>query len=99
LSNNHFIVKENSFWARLAAKKLGSDAVAMVLGKTVHLHHISKQDFLQNERLLKHELCHVRQYQQHGFIWFLFQYLWETFRKGYYNNKFEVEARKAEESP
>ena len=92
-----FQIKENSWLASIAARKLGSNAVAIVLGKTIHLHNISKQDFLQNEKLLKHELCHVRQYEQHGFSWFLIQYLWESMRKGYYNNKFEVEARKAEE--
>ena len=76
---------------------MGSGSVAMVLGKTIHLHNISEKDFLNNERLLKHELCHVRQYQQHGFLGFIIKYLWETMRKGYYNNKFEVEARQAEE--
>jgi Domain of unknown function (DUF4157) len=101
LDKSEFRVKENSWLAGIAAWKLGSNAVAMVLGKTIHLHHISKADFLQNKRLFRHELCHVRQYQQHGFIWFLVQYLWESVRKGYYHNKFEVEARKAEaeESP
>jgi len=97
LNNDEFVVKPNSWLAGIAARKLGSTSVAMVLGKTIHLHNISKTDFLQNKRLLRHELCHVRQYQRHGFIWFLVQYLWESIRKGYYNNKFEVEARKAEE--
>ena len=73
-----------------------SDSLAMVLGKTIHLHNISRESFLKNQRLVKHELCHVRQYQQHGYIGFLVKYLWESIRKGYYNNKFEVEARKAE---
>ena len=74
-----------------------SHGVAMVLGKTIHLHNITKQSFLNDERLMKHELCHVRQYQQHGYIGFLIKYLWEIWRKGYYNNKFEVEARAAED--
>ena len=94
-----FYIKEYSLLAKLAAKKLGSKSVAMVLGKTIHLHNISKADFLQNERLLKHELCHVRQYQRHGFAGFLIKYLWESIRKGYYNNRFEVEARAAENEP
>ena len=97
LNNSNFNIKENSLFARIAAKKLGSSSVAMVLGKTIHLHNISKDDFLQDERLVKHELCHVRQYQQHGYVGFLVKYLWESIRKGYYNNKFEVEARQAEE--
>jgi hypothetical protein len=97
LENKAFNVKENSWLAGIAAWKLGSNAIALVLGKTIHLHNISKAAFLQNRRLLRHELCHVRQYQQHGVIWFLLQYSWESIRRGYYNNKFEVEARKAEE--
>ena len=96
LNKNVFVVKENSWLAGIAAWKLDSNAVAMVLGKTIHLHNISKAQFLQNKRLIKHELCHVQQYQQYGFTWFLAQYFWESIRKGYYNNKFEVEARKAE---
>lgn len=96
LNNYTLFIKENSFFAWLAAKKMRSDSVAMVLGKTIHLHNISKEAFLNNQRLLKHELCHVRQYQEHGYVGFLIIYLWESIRKGYYNNKFEVEARKAE---
>ena len=91
-----FFVKESSWIAQIAAWKLGSKSVAIVFGKTIYLHHISKNEFLGNERFLKHELCHVRQYQQHGFVGFLLKYLWESLRKGYYNNKFEVEARQAE---
>ena len=97
MKNSHFKIREKSLFARIAAKKMRSHSVAMVLGKTIHLHNISEKDFLSNERLLKHELCHVRQYQQHGFIGFLIKYLLESLRKGYYNNKFEVEARHAEE--
>jgi hypothetical protein len=89
-------IKENSFLARIAALKLRSGRVAMVLGKTIHLCNVSKADFLQNERWVKHELCHIQQYRKHGFIPFLVKYLWESIRHGYYNNKFEVEAREAE---
>jgi len=99
LKQPEFHIKEHSILAKLAAKKLRSNSVAMVLGKTIHLHNISKDAFLQDERLLKHELCHVRQYQQHGFAGFLIKYLWESIRKGYYNNRFEVEARAAETEP
>ena len=73
-----------------------SHALAMVLGKTIHLHNISREEFLNDEQLLKHELCHVRQYREYGYAGFLIKYLWESFRKGYYNNRFEVEARQAE---
>lgn len=91
-----YIIKENSWLARIAARKLKSESVAMVLGKTIHLHNTSKSVFLNDERWLKHELCHVKQFKQHGYIGFVVKYLWESIRKGYYNNKFEVEARNAE---
>ena len=83
--------------AKLAAKNLKSNAVAMVLGKTIYLHNTTKADFLQDERWLKHELCHIEQFKKHGYIFFIVKYLWESIRKGYYNNRFEVEARQAEE--
>ncbi len=90
-------IKERSWLARIAAWKLKGGNAALVLGRTIHLYNISKESFLANERLLKHELCHVRQYKQYGMISFLSRYLWESIRKGYYNNRFEVEARGAEE--
>ena len=94
--SNH-IIKENSWLAKIAAKKLRSSNVAMVFGKTIHLFGVSKTDFLQDEKWLKHELCHIRQFKQYGYLNFVVKYLWESLRKGYYNNRFEVEARKAEE--
>jgi hypothetical protein len=90
-------IKENSWLARIAAWKLKASSVAIVFGSTIHLWNSSKEDFLQNERWLQHELCHIRQYKQHGYIGFIIKYLWESIKKGYHNNKFEVEARKAED--
>ena len=97
LNNKTFIIKENSWLAKLAAKKLGSRSVAMVLGKTIHLFNTTEAEFLQDEKWVKHELCHVKQFEAHGYFLFVVKYLWESLRKGYYNNRFEVEARKAEE--
>ena len=91
-----FIIKENSLLARLAAIKLGTSAVAIVLGKTIHLHNTSKADFLLDERWVNHELCHIKQFKEHGYIGFILKYIWESIKKGYFNNRFEVEARKAE---
>ena len=96
MTNEPFHIKENSWLARIAAFKLKSASVAMVIGKTIHLHGLNKVDLLNNDRLLKHELCHIRQYKQHGTIGFLVKYMWESIRKGYYNNRFEVEARATE---
>jgi hypothetical protein len=89
-------IKEKSFLARIAALKLRSGRVAMVLGRTIHLHNVTTEDFLKETSWVKHELCHVQQYKQHGFVSFLAKYLWESVKHGYYNNKFEVEAREAE---
>jgi len=90
-------IKENSWVARFAAWKLKSSNVAIVIGQTIHLYGVSKADFLKDERWVKHECCHLQQYRDHGFFGFIFKYLVESVRKGYYNNRFEVEARKAEE--
>ena len=97
MNNPDFIIKENSWLAKVAAKKLKADCVAMVLGKTIHLHNTTKDNFLSDECWLKHELCHIKQFREHGYFLFVVKYLWESLRKGYYNNRFEVEAREAEE--
>jgi hypothetical protein len=70
--------------------------VAAVLGNTIHLWNISREDFLKRTPWVVHEVEHVRQYQRYGFVCFCLLYLWESARRGYYNNRFEVEARLAE---
>ena len=90
-------IKENSLLARLAAWKLNSGSVAIVFGTTIHLWKVDKKSFLQNQRWFLHELEHIRQYQELGFMRFIWQYLLETIHKGYHNNRFEVEARMAED--
>ena len=97
LADNSFFIKENSWLAAIAAKKLQAASVAMVLGNTIHLYNTSQEEFLKNENWVKHELCHIEQFRQHGYISFIVKYLWESIRKGYYDNKFEVEARAAEQ--
>ena len=89
-------IKEKSFIARLAAWKLKSDNAAIVIGKTIHLHNTRRNEFLQNKRWLLHELKHIQQFQQHGFLSFILLYILESLRKGYANNKYEIEARAAE---
>lgn len=89
-------IKENSFFALLAAKKLRASKVAMVIGKTIHLHNTSMEEFVNDRRWFKHELAHIEQYQKHGVPKFLTLYLWYSIKYGYYNNPFEVEAREKE---
>ncbi len=91
-----YSIKENSWIAKLAAFKLKTKRVAIVIGKTIHLHNTSKEDFLKDERWIKHELCHVKQFHQYGFINFIIKYLSESIKNGYYSNKYEAEAREAE---
>lgn len=54
-----------------------------------------RKDKLTDQKLLAHELCHIHQMNRHGKIKFMFMYLWEQIRKGYRNNKYEIEARNA----
>jgi hypothetical protein len=56
-----------------------------------------KEDFLKNKRWLNHEICHIKQFEDNGFLTFIFKYLMESLRNGYYNNKYEIEARLAEQ--
>lgn len=84
----------NSPLARIARLVLGNKAnVAMVIGQTVHLSGATREDFLADAEWLAHERVHIRQFREHGFVPFLWKYLMESARVGYFNNKFEVEAR------
>jgi hypothetical protein len=97
LNHTNYTIKENSWIAWLAAKKLKANAVAIVVGNVIHLHNTTTQQFLQHTKWVKHELCHIQQFKQHGFVLFIAKYIWQSIRHGYYNNKYEVEARKAED--
>jgi len=96
LTNEAFHIKEDSWIAALAAKKLHSKRVAITIGKTIHLHNCSSEDFLKDERWVKHEKCHIEQFKRYGFVFFIILYVWETIKNGYHNNRFEAEAREAE---
>ena len=90
-------IKENSWVAKLAAKKLKTKNVAIVIGSTIHLYNVTKLQFLQDKKWVKHEVCHLKQFQKHGYFTFILKYLWESMRHGYHQNKYEEEARRAEE--
>lgn len=89
-------IKEKSFLARIAAYKLKAGSVAMVVGKTIHLHNSTKEDFLKNQSWVRHEIAHVNQYLELGLLRFIALYLLEAYNKGYQNNRFEVDARQKE---
>jgi Domain of unknown function (DUF4157) len=89
-------IKENSWVAKLAAVKMKADKVAIVFGNTIHLHNTSRQEFLADKKWVCHELKHVQQYQQNGFAGFIAKYVADWMKNGYYNNRFEIEARQSE---
>jgi hypothetical protein len=96
LHNVH--IKEDSILAALAARKLCVGQVALTIGNTIHLHNTQRNEFLANQRWVKHELAHVEQFNRYGFWSFMVRYTWESLKVGYYRNKFEVEAREKEEN-
>jgi len=69
----------------------------MVMGKTILLHDTTRQEFINNRKWIRHELAHVKQFKKYGYLLFLVLYLVESIKNGYYNNKYEKEARLAEE--
>ena len=82
----HVRVIEHSFFARLHVR-----AVATTRRGRIYLRG-SAADFFANPSLLLHEYCHViRQWQPRRLT--LARYLLECLRRGYWNNRYEVEAR------
>ncbi|AYD48615.1 DUF4157 domain-containing protein [Arachidicoccus soli] len=91
-------VIENSVIAKLAAFKLKEKRVAITMGNKIYLFGVNKEAFMKDEPWVRHELTHVQQFEKYGFAKFIGKYLLESFKKGYYNNKWEEEARRAETS-
>ena len=90
------------FWLRPFLQR---DVIAVTLGRRVFISPSVAEEEL--ERLVRHELAHVRQVTDLGFLRFLWRYGSEYFanrRKGlstrasYDGISFEVEARAAEEA-
>jgi hypothetical protein len=64
---------------------------AVTIGHTIHVH----PDRTLSDRLLRHELVHVAQWEAHPWT-FLIRYAWNHLRHGYTRNPYEIEARLAE---
>lgn len=88
-------LRAGSWVAFLAAQRLKATSIAIVVGKTIHLHKTSPEKFLSDKQWVLHELKHVEQYERLGFFGFIYTYLKESIRNGYYQNALEVEARRA----
>jgi hypothetical protein len=81
----HVKVIEHSWFARLHG------ATATTRLRRIYLRG-SAADFFGNPWLMLHEYCHVLRQWQTGSLT-VPRYLLECLRRGYWNNRFEVEAR------
>ncbi len=82
----HVQIIEHSLFARLHVR-----AVATTRRRRIYLRG-SGADFFQNPWLMLHEYCHVlKQWESRELT--TPRYLLECVRRGYWNNRFEVEAR------
>jgi hypothetical protein len=82
----HVKVIEHSWFVRLHGR-----AVATTRRRRIYLRG-SAADFFDDPWLMLHEYCHViRQWEPRNLT--LRRYLVECLRHGYWNNRFEVEAR------
>jgi hypothetical protein len=70
---------------------MSGPASAVTIGDTILVH----PDARATERLMYHELTHVRQWRERPLL-FPLHYLWCHMRYGYRDNPYEVEARQAE---
>ena len=73
---------------RIGGLMLGQSTVAAItLGRTIFL----AGDTRFNPEILLHELRHVQQFAERKT--FALNYIWESLRRGYHANRFEVDAR------
>jgi hypothetical protein len=90
-------IKENSRLAGYAARMFKSEQMAVVLGKTIRLYNVDRDEFLKKENWVRHEVAHVKQFQQKGFVYFIISYCFNSFYSGYEYNRYEEEARAREQ--
>jgi hypothetical protein len=79
-------VIEHSWFAKAHLR-----AIATTRRKRIYLRG-SASDFFENPSLMLHEYCHVIRQWRPGRLTIL-RYVLEWFRRGYWDNRFEVEAR------
>lgn len=84
----------NSKLAKLLKRITGAGEYAITTGKSCCRYSCS-EDFV-SAAWRKHEETHKKQFVELGCFQFVIQYLWETVKHGYKNNKFEIEARHGE---
>ena len=89
-------IRENAWIARISSLVLRQPKTAIVIGSNIYLWNADREAFLGNEKWVRHEFVHVLQFRRHGLLRFSCLYIWEWMKKGYRNNKYEVEARMLE---
>ncbi|MDB4681399.1 hypothetical protein OAE88_00665 [bacterium] len=62
-------------------------------GLTLYKLVFIREDVVDYEYVKQHELIHVEQWTRIGFFKFMYLYLKELYDVGYFENKYEVEAR------
>ncbi len=88
------VALRHASWLPVVAGRLsgmGGPAAAITFGKTIVVHPSVRI----TERLIRHELAHVRQWEENRWT-FPLRYVVSHFRHGYHDNPYEVEARAAE---
>ncbi len=90
-------IKENALIAKIAARVLKTDQVAIVFNRTIYLYNVSTKDFLRNTKWVLHELKHVQQYETEGTALFILRYSLFSLKYGYNNNPYELAACAAEQ--
>ena len=83
---SHVRIIEHSLYARLHHR-----AIATTRRRRIYLRDAA-QDFFDDPWLMLHEYCHVLKQWETGELTFA-RYCLECLRRGYWNNRFEVEAR------
>jgi hypothetical protein len=89
-------VRKSAWLPTLAGWILGGGrpVAAVTLARTIVFHPSAPV----TERIVRHELAHVRQWERQPLTFFA-RYAIECLRHGYTNNPYEVEARAAEAGP
>ena len=83
---SHVRIIEHSLYARLHHR-----AIATTRRRRIYLRD-SAQDFFDDPWLMLHEYCHVLKQWEPGDLTVM-RYCLEWLRNGYWNNRFEVQAR------
>lgn len=86
------VLRHASWLPRIAGLLAGmrGPAAAVTVGRTIVIHPSVRI----TQRLIAHELAHVRQWQEHRL--FPLRYALHHLKYGYHDNPYEVEARNAE---